>query len=184
MRAIVLSLFALPLAACGEMSKIDPQPHISTLNQARPDLPNDADVVSIANEFYADAQARNHALTTDTKDVQMVDSIQGAGADVIGVCVTYTANNVEVYREIELLDSFWSTASLQSKHTLLFHELGHCALDLQHVPEGYGAIMEPIILNDDFAQSNWPTLVNNEFKASPLSLLDVASVDLITRTAE
>lgn len=181
MNRIALCLSTLSLAACGGLL---PSQGPKVDDQARPNLPGDADVSSIVDEFYSKADSLKHALTHDTREIKFVDSLASQGDSVIGVCITYTQGDVEVYRELELLSSFWSTASLQSRHTLLFHELGHCALDLNHVPEGSGAIMEPIILNDSFAQSNWPSLVSNEFQASTLTLLDVPSEDFVTRTAK
>lgn len=46
----------------------------------------------------------------------------------VGVCFTYSDGK----REILIKQEWWSVASQGAKESLIFHELGHCALDREH----------------------------------------------------
>lgn len=56
----------------------------------------------------------------DTEDEQFV-----------GVCFTYSDGK----REIIIKADWWNRSSLSSRESLIFHELGHCALDRDHNDE-------------------------------------------------
>ena len=58
--------------------------------------------------------------------------------------------------------SFWEKASATERLTLMYHELGHCALGLDHkddVPD----IMNSYILDDATAEKQWDKLVTTMF---------------------
>lgn len=62
----------------------------------------------------------------------------------IGQCLVYD-NGV---RAIQIDKTYWASANDNQKEQLMFHELGHCAMGLQHIPDlnGYGcpvSIMYP-----------------------------------------
>lgn len=58
--------------------------------------------------------------------------------------------------------SYWDTASAADRMTLVYHELGHCALGLDHYDEGQD-IMNTYLLPGDIADEKWDKLVNNMF---------------------
>lgn len=50
--------------------------------------------------------------------------------ETIGECIIDEEDNT---RTIQIDKDYWDTASLSSKQELMYHELGHCALALQHI---------------------------------------------------
>lgn len=63
-------------------------------------------------------------------------------ADTVGVCITY--EDKLTYRDIEIDPGYWQAAN-QNRAQLMFHELGHCLLDLAHSDDEQ-SIMFPNIL--------------------------------------
>lgn len=59
--------------------------------------------------------------------------------------------------------SFWDAASAADRMVLVYHELGHCALNLDHYDEGQD-IMNTYLLPGDIAEEKWDKLVNNMFE--------------------
>lgn len=139
------------------------------VRQARPTVTGDEDLHAIVDAFYSDAERLGHATTTDFKSISMSpDNHWGAdNPDAIGYCVWWsTESGREFERDVYFLQSFWDQASFKTRRTLVYHENGHCALSLQHVPVGSGAIMEPIVLSDFEVEQEWASLVVNEFNSS------------------
>jgi hypothetical protein len=64
--------------------------------------------------------------------------------------------------EIRFLTSFWATASATTRLVLAYHELGHCALGLDH-HDGEADIMNTYLLNEVIADEEWDELVNKMF---------------------
>lgn len=77
--------------------------------------------------------------------------------DVIGLCVVFND------RKIYLRDDLYSNNSLTFK-ALVWHELGHCLLDLGHVPEAdESSLMNPTIPGEYQVAQSWPYFVSNLF---------------------
>lgn len=58
----------------------------------------------------------------------------------------------------------WDKLSAMERKTLMYHELGHCALNLDHVGERDFDIMAPDILYPADARRHWNTLVTALFE--------------------
>lgn len=108
----VSSLF-LVLMGCGQIEfrqpvSVDPQlaPYMATFSQ---EIGVSSDGIS-AN--FADTE----------------DQVNPLG-ETIGECVTYSDGT----RIIQIDTGYWKTAAPGSKKELMYHELGHCALFLQHI---------------------------------------------------
>lgn len=124
----------------------------------------------IVSEFYASADLLDKKVNKSLKSISFVDSMD---EDVVGMCYFFvTSSGKEFYREIKLLRSFWMTATAQSKRVLVYHELGHCALSLEHAPERSPKIMAPVVLSDKVSAPSWYSLVTDMFADSPLKLVD------------
>lgn len=65
--------------------------------------------------------------------------------------------------ELRAVSSFWDTASGVDRMTLLYHELGHCALGLDHT-DGIPDIMNSNILDERTADKQWDVLVKTMFE--------------------
>jgi len=76
---------------------------------------------------------------------------------VIGYC---TPGN-----EVRFLTPYWDYASATTRLTLVYHELGHCALGLDHT-DSEADIMNTYILSEPTAEKKWDELVNKMFERS------------------
>lgn len=65
--------------------------------------------------------------------------------------------------EVRMLATFWESASASERLALMYHELGHCALGLEHY-EGKPDIMNSYILDSATAEKKWDSLVHNMFE--------------------
>lgn len=66
---------------------------------------------------------------------------------------------------VVLSKTFWEWASPLERRTLVYHELGHCSLGLEHgSPDDMADIMNPYVLPDDAVEDNWPQLVDRLFE--------------------
>jgi len=88
----------------------------------------------------------------------------------IGVCYNYSSGKRQIYLD----PSFWFSGTDSDRESLLFHELGHCDLNLGH--ENPSSIMEPNILSSFFYNEHRDYLLNELFGL-------VSLVDLYTTTA-
>ena len=71
----------------------------------------------------------------------------GTNSVKVGVCVKY----IDGTREILIRESSWNSYSSRKQEILIFHELGHCALDRSHDEERYKgykvSLMSPQLIN-------------------------------------
>ena len=172
MRSILFSSFLL--VACGPGGPLDVNkvhkvnPETPSVNQATPSLPEDRDLVMLTYEFYADAQALGRPTDRKVESISFVDEfVDGGERYVIGRCNIWTYPDGAVAKKtIQLLSSFWQKASPICKASLVYHELGHCALDLDHAGDDDKAIMRPTIFCGEYAEDNWLDLVKALFQAN------------------
>lgn len=77
--------------------------------------------------------------------------------NTVGIC------RIGGYREIILRSDVYPINSLSFK-ILVWHELGHCLLDLDHVSEAdRSSVMNPFILWESELVNNWPYFVSDLF---------------------
>ena len=78
--------------------------------------------------YVADFEALYHGSIGDVP-IQFGTT---TGTDVIGDCMIWNVSGVK-YREIKISEAYWNAISNSSREALLFHELGHCVLNRDHV---------------------------------------------------
>ena len=61
--------------------------------------------------------------------------------------------------EVRFLTPFWEDSSATTRLTLVYHELGHCALGLDHT-DGEDDIMNTYLLSERVADKKWDELVH------------------------
>lgn len=141
---------------------------------ARPSMEVDEAAIEIVNQFYADAATEKVKTTDKFTKITFVDSYDKE--NVVGRCDEWGYSDGTIQRrEMTLLRSYWETASAQTRKTLVYHELGHCALGLGHTPEKDQQIMNPTVIPDVYAQTRWSSLVKYEMHSEAtgkLSLYD------------
>jgi hypothetical protein len=105
--------------------------------------------------FSADALDRDvpcyHTLT-----IGFIDKLpKNVDEHTIGYCMQSI--------EVRMLKPYWEAASATERLTLLYHELGHCALGLEHHDDDYD-IMNSFLLHETIAEKEWDELVNKMFR--------------------
>lgn len=82
------------------------------------------------DRFQAEAASREAAIDWEAYDLDaFITNIEETG--VLGQCRTYSDGS----KELVVDDQFWVNASDIEKEKVVFHELGHCALGLEHNDE-------------------------------------------------
>lgn len=64
---------------------------------------------------------------------------------------------------VVLSEDVWNQRGLLFNKALLFHELGHCVLGLDHAPEGAVNLMTPYLLYDTELAEHWAELMKKLF---------------------
>lgn len=146
----VLFLAAQSLVACGERTR-------ELANDFKEVFKNPPASISVANELKPYFQAFS-------RDILKGEKVTGIGAKfgaikrpAVAMCYVYTDGT----RVIEIDQEYWNLATKIQRVTMMYHELGHCFLDLDHndtlidlwpyeqVPE---SIMFPSLLPDILLQ--------------------------------
>lgn len=119
--------------------------------------------------FYKDAHDTDTLVWRNLQSIRFGEvRWQGAPADVIGVCAsgTVTTNVItgekeQDPRDIRILQSWWANAGEWEKRNLIHHELGHCALNKDHISGAH--IMNPFILPELILSTQWNILMMDLF---------------------
>ena len=159
MKACVLPLVLL-LSACG--SAFACKTDMIERRQSGPEPCTVDNLVYMFNEklrpqiesFSADALKRGVPCLRTRKAIMEKKFPDGIGDNVIGYC--------QAPWTISVLKPYWDRASAADRMTLVYHELGHCSLGLDHYDEGQD-IMNTYLLPGDIAEEKWDKLVNNMF---------------------
>ena len=83
---------------------------------------------------------------------------EGLADDVAGYCVP--GDRIVINKKL------WNTLSSMEKWFLIYHELGHCALNLDHLAPKDIAIMNPQLLPDDISRPHWEDMKKKLFRAA------------------
>lgn len=97
------------------------------------------------------------------------ESLSGTTA---GTCTPYLDGNGGIfYSEIRIDEIYRLYDFPLTKKALLYHELGHCLLGLEHKEVQPPVIMNPSLLLEIYYKANWTKLVDELFN-SQISILD------------
>jgi hypothetical protein len=84
--------------------------------------------------------------------------------DVVGYC---QLNTLDMYLpEIVLLHSYWLSSDPVVREILVYHELGHCLLNYDHVETDITDIMFPNLINSVYYRENRDEILDNFFTGS------------------
>lgn len=108
--------------------------------------------VQDAREYETECMYTN-AMHFDTAIVS--EETPGLSGEQVGYCMAPV--------RIVISKKFWQDSDYIEKKNLIYHELGHCALGLDHTASETLAIMNPYLLPPRLAQKNWETLVREMF---------------------
>lgn len=156
-----LILLTTILVSCGPSNSVDwPE---TPLDKEPPYVEREEPIEElnlIVNSFLNDCEAKYGADTSLISKLEFVrygDPSTDENRNIVGVCNIYTVNGKIVRTNIIMQDM---GDHLLNK-ALLYHELGHCVLNLDHTEQDPQTIMSPYISNSKFYKSNWDELVEN-----------------------
>lgn len=89
-------------------------------------------------QFEAEAKQRGFSINLVTQQIQA--RIEPIPAPNVGLCNRATNNRVIVIDQ-----DFWENRSELKRELLVFHELGHCSLNLEHREDNAGGICNSIM---------------------------------------
>lgn len=95
----------------------------------------------------------------------------------VGVCWEYTDSKHQLVKaNVQILDNDgrgnpWDADSLKG---IIYHELGHCALNLEHEDSPYTnpKMMNPSLYSYHIYANNWEKMVEEEFSVQSLALME------------
>ena len=108
--------------------------------------------------IYAERCARNAKLILSIRYRNIVDPTD---PDIVGLCTIY-----DNFREIRLKKNLYPPHSLEFK-MLVWHELGHCLMDLRHI-EGRLHIMNPSMMEKSVMVERWDSLIEDLIYGKPI----------------
>lgn len=116
----------------------------------------DKEILPYIEEFSDDAIAYG-ASCLKIKDIILSDNVK---VGIAGYCQPGWA--------VVLSTPVWKSFSAWERRTLVYHELGHCSLNAEHVAEDdLMNIMNPTVLPEWIASRHWKDLVRKLFQETP-----------------
>lgn len=100
----------------------------------------DVELSLIATQFEVDTGVKTESITM---------RFNALDKSIMGICYTYDDDS----KEIQINDAYWDKLNDVGRTQLMYHELGHCAMNLKHdetivhTPDGqplWGSIMYPV----------------------------------------
>lgn len=122
------------------------------------DHPKTPELQTYVKEFIADAKARGIELSDDNLTIDFKGHLSNThdGLVTIGMCLPFLFSKREVFID----PNHWAFASPIERKVLIYHELGHCLLGLEHRDDG-PHIMNSIIISDWYYSD---ALIDEEFR--------------------
>jgi len=87
-----------------------------------------------------EVEAKQRGLTINLVTQQIQATIESIPAPNIGLCNRATNNRVIVIDQ-----DFWTNRSELKRELIVFHELGHCSLNLEHREDNAGGVCKSIM---------------------------------------
>jgi len=144
MRLVWLTI-AIVLTGCGQQQ---PQQAPVTVDPA---------LAPYMTSFQSDVGVSTAGISAQFADTSVYANPLG---ETVGECTIWTQSGVVVQRVIQIDPNYWNNLDQYGKRELFYHELGHCALYLQHNtttngPGGcYTSIMYPIVFGETTCYQN------------------------------
>lgn len=176
MKTLLTSLLCVTLIGCGADEIKTPAIQSKEANNNDPYL---AQYVEHFNGICQQTTAADRCTENlkKLKSIKFADSIGEDSAEKITAGVCWWAKKT---RRVEIRRGLFEPGSLQERG-LIFHELGHCLLDLGHSNPENIMIMNPYVLPEKTYASSWAKLQNELFQLV-LSLFITQDFDLDDNT--
>jgi len=156
MRILLILLF---LTGCGMTV-----PPIDIIDGVEFTFPSSNPIFNQYKNSFEDEYSSVTGGSINTSNIR-INLVEKMDNSFIGVCSTWKGGE-----EIFIKESYWNVASEESKETLLYHELGHCALKKGHNNERYRgynvSIMNSYNLPDHYIEDMRDSLFEELFNSS------------------
>lgn len=129
---IKLLLFSMALSSCGNL-QINDLFKIDAENDPRKTLTTDAEFSEYIVQFEID-YAYYLDIDYSASDIPVTFSDK-LDKKYLGACYYYGKNHQ--WREIKISRKLWQDLDNKQRQALIYHELGHCALNREHRDEYY-----------------------------------------------
>ena len=90
-------------------------------------------------------------------DTDMIIGFGPLPSPTVGLCTVWTSTKKR-YKQITVDPEFWADAEDERKELLMYHELGHCVLDLGHSD---GGVMSDTLIHNEIYVSNKEQLLKD-----------------------
>ncbi|MFK7981824.1 MAG: putative metallopeptidase [Saprospiraceae bacterium] len=148
------------LAGCSGSNPISSLSQFEQTNKSYPLV--DRELWALFEKFEVEAKKRGRTIDLAAQEIQA--TIESVPTPHVGLC-NRTANN----RMIVIDQDYWVTRSDNKKELLVFHELGHCSLNLGHQKDQAGSICKSIMRSgldgciDNYNATNRTQYLNDLF---------------------
>jgi hypothetical protein len=157
-----LLLTALAVTACGteesddwrRLSQEQPPPSFKVEEPTQT-------LKQILDNFLHDCGTTYEADVSDVSKLEFIrygDPATEENPTRVGVCLSYHYSSGKLYKSNITVKQMGTPVRMKA---LLYHELGHCVLGLDHTDQESKTIMSPFMHNDSFYEENWDKLVKD-----------------------
>lgn len=154
-----LLLFVGLLVGCGADMSCLYNPYV----KEKKETPHDCTVSQVSRYVHSDLAFFVASFSTDARSRQVpcyhsdyvtIQTKDPTDPGVAGYCLFSSG--------LRVIQSVWDNIDVETRRTLIYHELGHCALHQGHVT-GVLDIMNPYLAPASVTSSRWEDLVNTLF---------------------
>ena len=150
-------------ASCSSADRMTSLPGYKETTKAYPLV--DRELWALFEKFEVEAKKRGRMVDLVAQEIQA--TIEPIPAPHVGLC-NHTAND----RAIIIDQDYWVSRSDNHKELIVFHELGHCSLNLGHQTDKAGGICKSIMRSgyegciDNYNATNRSNYLDDLFKRS------------------
>jgi len=153
------------LVGCGYYEKPDDKDPLTNTAFPNPRIKHEIDE-GLRNYFDAfmkdaDLYGVNTDLVSKLRYMKFGETEAARNDRSVGICSSYGDEEDLMYTTILISDSL-KTSPIQLR-AVVYHELGHCVLRMEHSPQSPPTIMSPMMSSEIFYKRNWDRLVRNLF---------------------
>lgn len=150
-RSLLIIFLSLTLSACSDDKTPDPPP---TVDELRPH------VERFDNHYDGDWPERFEVF------LEVIDDCDDDSC-VAGYCLT-DIDGGGIFREVAIDIDTWAELTEIRREALIFHELGHCVMDLDHTEPDVISFMSPSLMTSDWYAENRDEIYIDLFGILPL----------------
>ena len=135
MKNILIILTITIVTSCGMGGPLDFLKKDEVFEDPRDVLTTDSEFISLKAEFERDYRnITGKSINTAGIPINFGDV---GGGNTVGICTTWSNTP---YKEIKINLNYWNSTTDYCRKSLIYHELGHCALGRGHDNETHRGV--------------------------------------------